>query len=78
MITVMVKPFGDMRRYFADLELGQAQAVQVPADTTLAQLIEQLQLAGAKTFFVNGVSRQKDYVLQDQDEVAIMPLVGGG
>ena len=78
MITVTVKPFGDLRRCFADLKLGQACPVQLPPAATLAQLVEQLDLPGAKTFFVNGVSRQKDFLLHDQDEVAIMPLVGGG
>ena len=78
MITVMVKAFGSLARGLGDLAIGEAEAVEVRPGATLAELAEQLALPGAKAFFVNGVGQKKEYGLQDQDEVAVMPLVGGG
>ena len=78
MITVNVKAFGSLTKCFPDLEIGQTQAIELPPGTTLQQLADQLNLPAAKAFFVDGRAQKEDYVLQDQNEVAFMPLVGGG
>jgi len=80
MIDVQVKLFATLRRHYPDLGIGEAMAVVLPEGTTIAQLVERLDLPGdqVKVVFVNGTVRQKDHVLGDGDEIGVFPPVGGG
>ena len=77
-ITVNVKLFANLRDRFPDLAIGQAMPVQVPARATLAELSRKLDLPSIRLFLVNGVARKEAFTLTDQDEVAIIPPIGGG
>ncbi len=76
-------------RLFAGLkELvgGQEIVVQLPEDATVSDLAEQLAgkypqlkpLIPGLAFAVNEEYRSRDYVLQDSDEVALIPPISGG
>ncbi len=58
------------------------ESYEVPADATLASLIEQLQLEGRLAVEVNEAivprGRFADYRLQEQDRVEIVRAIGGG
>lgn len=80
MITVHVKLFAALRRHYPELGIGEAMPVELPAQSTLGQLIERLRLSAdeVKIVFVNSIVRQEKYVLSAGDEVGIFPPVGGG
>jgi molybdopterin converting factor small subunit len=80
MMTVYVKLFATLRRHFPELGIGEAMAVQLPADSTVKQLLQELSLEDehVKIIFVNGITRKESYRLRQGDEVGIFPPVGGG
>jgi sulfur-carrier protein len=80
MITVHVKLFATLRRARPDVPIGQSFPVELPGGTTVADLIQHLELPDeeVKIVFVNALYRDRDYVLSDSDEVGIFPPVGGG
>jgi len=79
MIVVQVKLFATLRHRFPDLAIGEAIKLELAAGTTVAQLIQQLELPDrAKVVFVNNIIREEDHVLQAGDVVGIFPPVGGG
>lgn len=78
MITVNVKAFGSLAQCFPDLDVGESKPIEIAPGTTLEQLAQNLNVTGAKSFFVDGISQKKTFVLQDKNEVAFMPLIAGG
>jgi len=79
-ISVRVKLFATLRRYYPDLGIGAAMPVELPNGATIGQLIESLRLPAKeiKVVFVNGIVRGDEYALNDGDEVGVFPPVGGG
>jgi sulfur-carrier protein len=80
MTNVAVKLFATLRRHYPELEIGEAMPVTLPERTTVAQLVERLELPKeqVKLVFVNGRVQKGAYVLCDGDEVGMFPPVGGG
>ena len=80
MITVRVKLFVTLRRYYPKLGIGEAMPVELDEGATVGDLIERLRLPSdvVKVVFVGGVVRGQDYLLADGDEVSMFPPVGGG
>jgi molybdopterin converting factor small subunit len=80
MITIQVKLFATLRRYYPNLGIGEMLTVELPDGGTVDQLMEQLRLPAdqVKVVFVNGVVRDGSHPLADGDEVGIFPPVGGG
>lgn len=80
MITVYVRLFATLRRYFPNLKIGEAMPVELPDGTTVGQLIAHLgvPLGEVKTVFVNNIIRDHGSPLSSGDEVGIFPPIGGG
>jgi len=76
----MVKLFASLARFSPDGLPGTSFELDMPASTTLQDLIDQLHIPAeeAKISFVNGLIRDLDWVLQQDDEVGIFPPIGGG
>lgn len=79
-MVVNVKLFAVLRQQYPHLGIGEKMAVELPEGTTIGRLLELLNLPTelVKVVFVNGIIRDRDYGLQDGDEVGIFPPVGGG
>lgn len=79
-MQVNVKLFASLQRYKPDVFAGEVFAVELPDGSTLADLVERLEIRAneVKVMFVNGRARAEMYRLQDGDEVGIFPPVGGG
>jgi sulfur carrier protein ThiS len=80
MITVQVKLFATLRRFRPELEVGEAFAVELPTGATVADLMREIGLPEdeVRLIFVNGLFRESDHVLGNDDELGIFPPVGGG
>jgi molybdopterin synthase sulfur carrier subunit len=67
-------------RYDHPIRAGTPLPVELPAGSTLADLVNDLGLPREKVrvAFVNGRARGMDYCLEAGDEVGIFPPVGGG
>jgi molybdopterin converting factor small subunit len=79
-MQVNVKLFASLQRYKPDVSAGEIFTVELPEGSTLADLVERLEIRAneVKVMFVNGRARAEMYRLQDGDEVGIFPPVGGG
>ncbi len=69
-----------LARYPQGIRAGTPLEVELPADSTLADLVAHLDLPPEeiKVLFVNGRAREPDHRLEPKDEVGIFPPVGGG
>ena len=67
-------------RYPQLTRAGRPVDVELPEESTLADLVDHLGLPPEKVrvIFVNGRVRPRDHVLAAGDEVGIFPPVGGG
>lgn len=79
-MRVYVKLFAVLRQQYPHLGIGEAMPVELAEGATAGRLLELLNLPTnlVKVVFVNGIIRDRDYVLQDGDEVGLFPPVGGG
>ena len=79
-ITVEVALFATLRRYRPDLGDTSAFELNVPEGTTVDGLMRVLGIPATETkqVFAGSQRRDKDYVLQDGERVAIFPPVAGG
>ncbi len=79
-MVVKVKLFASLRKYYPEVPLGESFDVNIESGTTIAQLYKQLGLPEElfKIALVNGLYRERDHMLTDNDELGIFPPVGGG
>ena len=79
-MQINVKLFATLQRYKPDVFAGEVFVVELPGESTLADLVAHLEIRAneVKTMFVNGRARAEMYRLQDGDEVGVFPPVGGG
>lgn len=80
MPQVDVRLYATLRKYTPNLGLGQALSLKFPPGTTLADVVDHLEIPAdeVKRFFVNHRSVKENYVLQEGDRVSLFPLVAGG
>jgi len=77
---VRVKLFATLMRYSSGRYSGAPFDLELPANSTLQDLIHLLNIPveDTKITFVNGIIRPVDWVIQPEDEVGIFPPIGGG
>lgn len=79
-MIVHVKLYAGLRRFKPDVPLGASFACTLPKDLTLARLFEELKLPSGivAIALVNGIAREREYVLREDDQVALWPPIAGG
>jgi molybdopterin converting factor small subunit len=79
-MKVHVRVFATLREYVPSHTPGSTFEVELPADATLADLVEQLSLPRdeVNVIFVNARAQALSYVLSPDDEVGMFPKIGGG
>ncbi len=79
-MRVKVKLFTQLVSYVPGVEPGVPFEVELSNGTTLSDLMNQLNLPQreVKVTFVNGRTQPPDFQLQNDDEVGVFPLIGGG
>ncbi len=80
MIHVEVRLYATLRKYAPASRPGEPLSLELPAGTSLADLLARLGIPPEelKTAFVNSLRREEDYILRDGDRVALFPPVAGG
>ena len=80
MIRVECRLYAALRKYAPDHGLGEAMELELPDETTLAELYELLNVPPeeVKRTFVSGLSKGPSHALSDGDRVALFPPIGGG
>ncbi len=79
-MRVKVKLFATLVCYVPGVKSGVPFEVELPEGTTLADLMNRLNLPQkeVKVAFVNGRTKPLDFQLQRGNEVGIFPPIGGG
>ena len=79
-MRVKVRLFATLVCYVSGIKPGAPFEVELPEGTTLADLMNQLNLPQkeVKVAFVNGRTQPLDFQLQHSNEVGIFPPIGGG
>ncbi len=79
-MRVKVRLFTTLADHVSGIEAGKTFSVFLPDGSKILHLIKDLHLseAEAKVIIVNGRAREPDYLLNDDDEVAMFPPIGGG
>ena len=80
MITVNVALYATLRKYRPDGGQGGSFRIDLPDGAAVAKLLEILRVPRTQTklIFVNNLGQGEDYVLQDEQRVAIFPPIAGG
>lgn len=75
-MKINVRFYGELRRH----EPSFFRRVELPAGATVADVIERLGLQAGEVWLVKLGDRlvETNYMLQPDDEIALMPPVGGG
>lgn len=76
---VEVRLYATLRRYVSDSSRGVI-SIEVPADSTVAQLLEamNIDLAEVHIIMINGISSTASSTLHEGDRLGLFPAVGGG
>ncbi|MCL4533922.1 MAG: MoaD/ThiS family protein [Bacteroidetes bacterium] len=80
MPRVEVYLYATLRRYQPALRHGEPVRVEMAPGATVQDLLESLGIPAEelKQTFINGISRQPDWVLEEGDRVAVFPPIAGG
>lgn len=76
-IHIKIISVGYLKRY---LDNKEEKIVEVPSKTSIYQVFEYLEIPSGEVMMatINGKHVHKDYILQNNDEIKIIPLMGGG
>ncbi len=79
-MKVKVRLFASFKKHLPGLALGESAEIVLEPGATIMTLWEQLGLPDdeVKISFVNGISREGDFILSEDDDIGIFPLIGGG
>ncbi len=79
-MKITVKLFATLIRHRPGLRAGDRLTIELPAQSTLADLVTHLALPAqeVKVIFINGRARPPETQLVPDDEVGIFPHIGGG
>lgn len=79
-MRIRVKLFASLRSYGPGQFSGAAFELDLPEGARLADLIAALKMPAeeVKVMFINGLIREEDQRINENDEVGIFPPVGGG
>ena len=79
-IAIKVALFATLRKYTPLKDGGSVFWIDVPEGTTIDKLVAVLGIPAteSKATFVNSLSQEGDYELQDKDKVAVFPPLAGG
>lgn len=80
MIDVKVRVYANLRQYLPDLPIGQSAGLSLPDGSTVANVLDHFGIpqAEVRMCFVNGLHREPEHQLHQQDELAFFPPIGGG
>ncbi|GAB6154828.1 hypothetical protein JCM17380_35780 [Desulfosporosinus burensis] len=76
-MQITIRLYGPLGKYSSQLGLYQRE---IKPDLTLPRLMEQLGVPYSSVGFivVNGVKRDLDYRLEENDDVKFFPFIAGG
>ena len=73
-MKIKVKYFAGFRKIKGKKE----EIVDITENTTIHHLLEQFPGDEGKFVLINGIRKPVKYVLKEEDDVGVFPLIGGG
>jgi len=79
-MRVKVRLYASLRSYLPGMKIGDTTELEIQDGACIADLFRELHIPReiVKMSFVNGISREPDFVLNADDQVGIFPPIGGG
>ena len=79
-MKIEVNLYATLSQYVPDGNKGPTHIVDVPAGTTVSELLNQLGVPtqSAKLIFLDGMHSDLDTVLKEGNRLGVFPPVGGG
>ena len=74
-MTAIIRPFGHLKTFFNDQAAINVEAGRSVRETLVMLKIQPEVIAGV---FVNDVPQTKEYILQEEDDVRLFAVMGGG
>jgi len=73
-------PHATLRQYVSGYDPHNGFSLEVPTDTTMAQVIARLDLPAPEVtlIMVDGRRQEADFVLQGNERLGLFPPIGGG
>jgi molybdopterin converting factor small subunit len=80
LMRITLKLFATFRRYLPPGTQGHAHHLDVPVDTSIAEVLNRFEIPtdGAGVILLNGRTAEPEQVLQKGDVVAVFPAMAGG
>lgn len=80
MQKIEVRAYATLLKYMPDLDLAKGKMIDIEDNTSIESLLKLLGIPKEETkiIIVNGVHAELDFVLKNDDRVAIFPPVAGG
>lgn len=79
-MRIKVRLFATLREYVPEARIGVTLEIDLPEGARVSDLIAHYGLPAdlVKLAYVNGIYREQDTPLHDNDEVGLFPPIGGG
>ena len=80
MITVEVRLYATLQKYYPDLGIGEPLVMALDDKAKLGNLLNELKLPKeeVKVALVNGKWEEESYLLRDGDRIGLFSPIGGG
>ncbi|MBI5375449.1 MAG: MoaD/ThiS family protein [Candidatus Schekmanbacteria bacterium] len=80
MQKIEVRAYATLLKYMPDLDLAKGKMIDIEDNTSIESLLKLLGIPKEETkiIIVNGVHAELDYIVKENDRVAIFPPVAGG
>ena len=80
MIEIELRIFGELRKYREGMAIGESHALRCDDGSTVKDILSRLGIpeTEAKIILVNGRAKEINDELNDNDRLAIFPVVAGG
>jgi len=79
-LNIRLKFYASLRKHLPGTEIGEEVVIEVIQGSTIKDVINSFSITEdlAKIIFINGIHKNLDYILEENDLLVIFPPVGGG
>ncbi|TFF85442.1 MAG: MoaD/ThiS family protein [Promethearchaeota archaeon] len=79
-MKIKMKLYASLAKYFPDKDFGEEKELSIPDNASIKDVLEKLGIPEkqAKIVLVNGIKKEIDHELTENDTLVLFPPIGGG